>query len=128
MNLSEFIKQYREDHGLSQRQFAAQCGLSHGYIALLEKEINPKTGEPITPTFPQWAKLAKGLGVSVHELFTVLDDAPLHIQSRDVVYSDPNSPINNALIEIIDNLDERRKIMLLEYAKLLTETLKEENK
>lgn len=44
MTLSDFVKEYRKEHDLSQRQFAAICGLSNGYISMLEKNMNPKTG------------------------------------------------------------------------------------
>lgn len=42
MKLSEIIKKYRKEHDLSQRQMGARCGLSTGYISLIEKEINRK--------------------------------------------------------------------------------------
>ena len=45
MKLSEIIKKYRKEHDLSQRQMGARCGLSTGYISLIEKEINPQTGK-----------------------------------------------------------------------------------
>jgi transcriptional regulator with XRE-family HTH domain len=41
MTLKDLIIEYRNDHGLSQRQFATACGLSNGYISMLEKEMNP---------------------------------------------------------------------------------------
>ena len=50
MTLGEYIKRYRKEHDLSQRQFAAQCGLSNGYISMLERGENPKTHKPIKPT------------------------------------------------------------------------------
>lgn len=45
MTLRDLISAYRKDHGLSQRQFANQCGLSNGYISMLEKGINPTKRE-----------------------------------------------------------------------------------
>lgn len=37
MHLGEVIKQYRYDHGkMSMQAFADKCGLSKGYIAMLE--------------------------------------------------------------------------------------------
>lgn len=50
MTLKDLIIEYRNDHGLSQRQFATACGLSNGYISMLEKEMNPNTKLPVTPT------------------------------------------------------------------------------
>ena len=39
MKLSEIIKKYRKEHDLSQRQMGARCGLSTGYISLIEKAL-----------------------------------------------------------------------------------------
>ena len=81
MNLSDYIIKYRKDHDLSQREFASKCGLSNGYISLLEKGVNPKTGQPIAPTIDKYKKIAKGTGVSIDELFLIIDDAPLKLYS-----------------------------------------------
>lgn len=40
MTLGEFIRKYRSEHDLSQRQFALKCGLSNGYISMLEKRCS----------------------------------------------------------------------------------------
>ncbi len=77
MKLSDLIIQYRTEHGMSQRQFAASCGLSNGYISMLEKEMNPATGRPVTPTMPQLKKLSQGLHMTVMELFDAVDDMPI---------------------------------------------------
>ena len=50
MTLKDLVIKYRTENGLSQRQFALQCGLSNGYISMIERGVNPSTGEKITPT------------------------------------------------------------------------------
>ena len=82
MKLSDLIRSYRESHELSQRQFALQCGLSNGYISILEKGINPNTGKPVTPTIPQLKKLADGMAMSLNELFDQVDDMPIDLSSN----------------------------------------------
>lgn len=77
MTLSEFMKAYREEHGLSQRQFANICGLSNGYIAMLERGLNPSTGEPITPSIVALKKIATGMGTTMNVLFSEVDDIPI---------------------------------------------------
>lgn len=74
MTLGEVIREYREGRGLSQRQFAAACGLSNGYIAMLERGENPSTKEPIKPTIAALRKLAAGMGVSLGELLSRAED------------------------------------------------------
>lgn len=50
MTLRELVMDFRKEHGISQRQFANMCGLSNGYISMLERNSNPKTGLPVTPS------------------------------------------------------------------------------
>ncbi len=82
MKLADLVIQYRNAHSLSQRQFALQCGLSNGYISMIEKGVNPSTGKPITPTFPQLKKMASGMNITVMELFERIDDMPIDISGQ----------------------------------------------
>ena len=83
MTLRELIAQYRSEHGLSQRQFAVQCSLSNGYISMLEKGVNPKTGLPLTPTLQALKKLATGMGISLSDLISIADDMPVSLADDD---------------------------------------------
>lgn len=79
MKLGDLIREYRETHDLSQRQFADCCGLSNGYISMLERGVNPNTQKPITPTIPQLKKLATGMGMTVSEMIEKVDDMPVEL-------------------------------------------------
>ena len=81
MTLSSLIKKYRDDHELSQRQFASLCGLSNGYISMIEKNENPKTGLPLTPSIPALNKIATVLGYTLDELLTIADDMPVTLSA-----------------------------------------------
>lgn len=81
MNLSELIISYRNEHNLSQRQLAAQCNLSTGYISLIEKEINPQTGKRMVPTLQVLNKLSTGMGLSLDELLSSCDDMDVSLSS-----------------------------------------------
>ena len=83
MTLGEYLKQYRDAHDLSQRQFAALCGVSNGYISMLEKGENPKTGEPITPTMQSVVSIARGMGMTMQELLSVVDDLYLDLTENE---------------------------------------------
>ena len=87
MTLSELIVKYRTEHGLSQRQFSAICGLSNGYISMLEREINPSTGQPVTPTIQKLQQLADGMKIDIADLMAEADDIP--------VFSDEENPRNS---------------------------------
>lgn len=79
MTLSDLIQEYRRAHSLSQRQFASACGLSNGYISMLEKNENPKTGQPVTPSLPALKKISDGMGLSLHDLLSNIDDIPVDL-------------------------------------------------
>lgn len=85
MKLGDLIREYRDSHGLSQRQFANQCDLSNGYISILEKGMNPSTGKPVTPTIPQLKKLADGMAMTLSELFEQVDDMPVDLGINNII-------------------------------------------
>ena len=91
MTLRELITQYRTQHDLSQRQFATQCSLSNGYISMLEKGVNPKTGLPLTPTLPALKKLATGMGITLAELISIADDMPVSLIDEDTAEAGASS-------------------------------------
>ena len=62
MTLKDLVIKYRTENGLSQRQFALQCGLSNGYISMIERGVNPSTGEKITPL---WQFILTNTGIIV---------------------------------------------------------------
>ena len=74
MRLSEFIKAYREEHHISQREFARRTGLSSGYISMLENEYNPATKAKIVPSLSSLMKIASVVNVSIDDLLVQLDD------------------------------------------------------
>lgn len=78
MNLGDFIKNYRNEHDLSQRQFASMCGVSNGYISMIEDGKNPRTKEPIVPNISTLKKIAEAMGMPLHSLLTSVDN--LHIE------------------------------------------------
>lgn len=85
MKLSDVIKRYRIEHGLSQRQMGAQCGLSTGYISLIEKEINPQTGKQMVPSLPVLNKLSAGMGLTLDDLLAVCDDMDVTLSEKDSI-------------------------------------------
>lgn len=76
MMLGDIIINYRNSFTpkMSQRDFGKKCGLSHTYIAALEKNIDPRTNKPISPTLDTIKFVSKGLDISIEELLKMLDD------------------------------------------------------
>jgi transcriptional regulator with XRE-family HTH domain len=79
MHIGEFINQYLSKKNISQRQFAKDCGLSNGYISMLIKNVNPKTGKPLVPSLSALISIAKGMGITVDELIAQTDDINVDI-------------------------------------------------
>lgn len=77
MKLREYIMKFREENGLSQREFAKRCNLSHNTIHLLEKGINPRSGKTLVPDTITYKKIADGMGMTMDELFMSLDQTEL---------------------------------------------------
>lgn len=124
MKLGKLIALYRADHSLSQRQFANICGLSNGYISMLEKGKNPATNKPVTPTIPQLKKLAGGMGMTLMDLLDQADDmsvdinndeieAPLHLSVFDQGLTPDLSTEERDLLRKFRCLDERGRSAVL---------------
>ena len=78
MKIGEYIREYRESHGISQRAFARHCGLSNAQISLLEVGVG-SNGKPVAPTFDTVRKVARGMGISAEELISRCEDFELDL-------------------------------------------------
>ena len=91
MKLSEFIKQYREDQGISQRQLAAMCGLSNAYISMIENEKVQSTGKPIRSyKLSSLNALAQGIGLDLDTMLRLVDELPIENKMPATVESYPD--------------------------------------
>ena len=87
MHLGDVIKQYRRDHGkMSMQAFADKCGLSKGYIAMLERNKNSKTGEPIVPSAETFAKVADAMNMTLDQLSRMVDEnQPISLSAHNII-------------------------------------------
>ena len=84
MTIGEYIKDYREKMGLSQRKFAEKCNLSNAFISMLEKGENPKTKKPMELSIQNYKAIASATGITVDNLFEILGpDAPVKIEKTE---------------------------------------------
>ena len=116
MTISELLKAYRKEHHLSQRAFAQKCGVSNGYISMLENEKNPCTGKEISLTIEKLKALADGMCVSLSYLLDVLDDMPVDISGEDSTGSnngDTEDPDEKALLDLYRSVPEENRKELL---------------
>lgn len=78
MKLGEYVQEYRERFGLSQKEFGKRCDLSHVIIGYIERGERPN-GEPYRPRFETVRKLARGMGMSAEKLIKQCEDFEIDI-------------------------------------------------
>jgi len=110
MKLSEYVKIYRKKHGLSLRQMAVLCDCSHQYLSKLENE------EITAPTAKTLANLAKGMGITLHELLTAVDDMDIYYDAslftKDECPAKAVSEEESALLNAYTDADDRTRKMV----------------
>lgn len=74
MLLGEIIKKYREEHQMSLQDFADLIGTSRSYIHMLEKNINPSTNKPISPSIETLKSLANAMNMDLELLLKQLNN------------------------------------------------------
>lgn len=110
MTLGEIIIRYRTQHDLSQRQFAVKCGKSNGYIAMLEKGLNPSTKKPIAPNMETLKSIADAMSKDLDSLLSEIDE------NMTVEINPPGNTFSieeRDLIKKFRQLDERGKKSVL---------------
>ena len=120
MTIGNFLIEYRERMKISQRTLAQRCGLSNAFISMLEKNENPRTGEPIAPSIDSLQKLAIGMGITLQELAESVDDFPVSLASGALGL--PESPLSSRECDLLDTfrtLSPEGQSRLSEYAGFL---------
>ena len=130
MTLGDCIREYREEHDMSQRQFADKSGISNAYISMLEKNINPKTGEPPAASYDVYVKVAAMLRISVHELMEKADESTVFLGSGAKMSIEPMvMPIHPDVLAMLDQrineLENERRQQLLSLFDAMTDENKE---
>ena len=82
MTIGEAIKRYCNDHSISHTRFAEESGVTKGYISMLINGRNPRTGKPPKPSIKSYAGIASAMSMTLDELFSMIDDAPVDLSIR----------------------------------------------
>lgn len=114
MTIGDIIREYRQANNLSQRQFALKCNISNGYISMLERGVNPKTHESITPSLPALKAISKAMGMSLNELLATIDDMPIDIASEELNAATSREPVDIDYDNEI-TLSEHEKVLVIAY-------------
>lgn len=81
MTLGEIITQYRNEHKMSQREFARRCGMSNSYLSMLEQNRNYKNGQPIIPSLVTIKAVSDAMARPLGEVLEAMGDEPLSLEA-----------------------------------------------
>lgn len=119
MTLGDVIKSYRDENKVSMEYVANLCGITKGYVAMLEKNVNPKTGRPVKPTIETIVKVCNGLHLDFNSVFDSLDDDyEINISTSQPSSSAPELELTEQeekLIATFRSLNDSQKVRLLAY-------------
>ena len=122
MTLVELMQKYREEQGLSQRQFAAKCGLSNSYVSVLERGVNPSTGKPVVPTLVALKQIADGMGMSLDTMLSIVDDMPVSLKGTPTPSEDDTE--KQEVIDLFESLSDEQQQLALSLLRQLADRAK----
>lgn len=70
MGFEETLQKLRKERNMSLREAAAEIGISHTYLAALEKGRDPRTGNPIVPSQQILINICNLYGIEYTKAFT----------------------------------------------------------
>ena len=112
MTIREIIIEFREKNNLSQRQFAERCGVSNGYISMLENDVNPTTGKPAIPSLTMLRKIAKGMNMTIDDLLAANEMLLVELSDEKKAASEKAAK-KQEFIELYDRLTPEEKKLII---------------
>ena len=79
-SFGERIFNARMERGWSLREAAARIGISHTYLSAIEKEYDPRSGNPVTPSPDSLLKICNAYNISyrdVEQIFTSVNEGDM---------------------------------------------------
>lgn len=115
MTLGEIVKEYRENHKMSMDDFSKLCGLSKGYISMLEKNVNPTTGKAIAPSLETLRQIAVTINTDINTLIEQLDSKQNISLIKDKLSSSSKDGDANSVQSDAVKLDKKEKTLINYY-------------
>jgi transcriptional regulator with XRE-family HTH domain len=126
--LSKYLERVMRQKGLTAKVVAKRCGLTDSYIGRISK------GQGENLTIDTILKLAKGLGVDVHEIFTAASGVPRKdsevdpLLILDLVQKAISDPKTMELMREWLELPTNKQKLLFDFIKFLNEPKKKRKK
>jgi len=83
MEIGSVIKKYRKENSVTMEKFAAMCGLSKGYISILENGVNPVSGKAIRPSIETIAQIAAVMQITIDELYRMAGGKYHYVETHE---------------------------------------------
>lgn len=109
MTIGEIIKEYRSKNGISIREMAAKCNVSHGYIETLERGYQLPSRNPVVPSLTVVSKIANGIGTSLEDLLIQIENMPIKIDTQALSFT----PLEQNIILRFRSLSDDEKRIIL---------------
>ncbi|MEG2304835.1 MAG: helix-turn-helix transcriptional regulator [Lachnospiraceae bacterium] len=100
MTLGEIIKDYRTMHDISMREFETLSGISRGYLSMLEKNENPRSGKPIAPSIEMIRQVASAVGMTFEQVFDLMDGQEVSLDAKSL-HDNHSFPLTNLEKDVI---------------------------
>lgn len=110
MKIGQLISEYREAHGLSQRDFARRADLSSAVISFIEKGVR-ENGEPYIPRLETVRKIARAMGRSMSDITSQCDD----YENLNVPVGLDETPLIEDVIRELHNQSPDEAMLLQAY-------------
>jgi transcriptional regulator with XRE-family HTH domain len=112
--ISELLKKLRGKDSL--REASKKTGISHNYISIIEKGVDPRTGSPVNVTPETLKSYSKGYHYDYETLMIVAG----HIEAKKEEKGFLTDPQKLKIYELIVELDEDNKNYVMETIKRIT--------
>ena len=112
MKIGEVVQKYREEHYMSQREFARKCGISSAIISFLERGERTN-GDPYLPRFDTIRKIARAMGISPETLVSQCEDFDI-----DISVGPEETPIIEDFIAELRNRNPDEDMLIQAYRRI----------
>jgi transcriptional regulator with XRE-family HTH domain len=122
MTIGEYIKEYRRQSRMSQRDLAKASGLSPGYISMLENGIDRRSGELIVPSLETLKLLAKATGKDLDALLDLIDDDTVVSLKKPTISEDDE--LDARIMGLVRRLPREQKLSLVDLLSVTVQGVK----
>ena len=118
LRLSDIVKNYRMQNGLTQNDLAKLAKCSKPYISMIENGKDSKTGKPVNPSITFLHNLAIAMNMTSERLYKLLDKDisirlnDVHTDFQHSLTKKDEKDIQKRLSDILNDMDSQDAIAM----------------